>query len=156
MDLRKAEVMARDMMRHHGVNVSFGWNDHKRTHGLCRYDAVGVAYKIELSRPITALNSEDTVLNTILHEIAHALAGGRERHGQRWKLIAQSIGAVPRSCAASDAVKPAGRYHLVCGSCGKKYVRYRRTRKLLACAECCNRHSNGRFDARFTLALEVA
>lgn len=156
MDLRKAEVMAHDMMRHHGVNVSFGWNEHKRTHGVCYYNPLGIAYKIELSRPLTALNSEDTVLNTILHEIAHALAGGRAKHGWRWKLIAAGIGAKPERCAAADTIKPPGKYNLVCRSCGKRIIRYRRPRRTVACAECCNRHAGGRFDARFTLALEEA
>ena len=155
MDLAKAETMARDMMRHHGLaHLALGWNDQKRTHGLCRYNPVGVAYKIELSRPVTAINDETTVLNTILHEIAHALAGARARHGLRWKLIAQSIGAKPERCGGG--VKPEGKYHLCCKSCGRRVVRYRKPRRETACGVCCRKHSGGRFDARFVLVLEVA
>lgn len=156
MDCRKAEVMALDLMRHHGVgHMAFGWNQQKRSHGLCRYNQLGVAYKIELSRPVTEVNAEETVLNTILHEIAHALAGPGAHHGWKWKSIAVSIGAAPERCAEST-VRPAGKYALVCSSCGKRVTMYRRPKRRKACGQCCNKLNYGRFDERFVLRLEVA
>ena len=41
--------------------------------------------------------SEAEIRDTILHEIAHALAGPEARHGARWKAIARRIDATPRA-----------------------------------------------------------
>ena len=39
------------------------------------------------------------VTDTILHEIAHALAGPGAGHGPAWKATASRLGATPKSCA---------------------------------------------------------
>lgn len=44
----------------------------------------------------------DQVTDTILHEIAHALAGPAARHGPAWKSIARRLGATPKSCAPEN------------------------------------------------------
>ena len=43
------------------------------------------------------------VTDTILHEIAHALAGANARHGPAWKVIATWLGATPRARAEESA-----------------------------------------------------
>ncbi len=48
------------------------------------------------------------IRDTILHEIAHALAWtrhGERTHGARWKQICREIGAVPCAAAKPDAIR---------------------------------------------------
>ena len=40
--------------------------------------------------------SEEQLLDTVLHEIAHAIAGHEAGHGLLWKATARRIGATPR------------------------------------------------------------
>jgi len=50
--------------------------------------------------------SSEQLTDTILHEIAHALAGPAAKHGPAWKAIARRLGATPKSCAPeSDEVR---------------------------------------------------
>ena len=79
MEFAEAEMLGRELMRLFGVgDWSFGWNWRKRALGLCRYRE----RKIELSRWFVKANGEGIVRETILHEIAHALAGEKAGHGE--------------------------------------------------------------------------
>lgn len=126
------------------------WFSRKRTFGLCDY-----RYKtLYLSAPLTELNDEVAVRDTLLHEIAHALAGWRAGHGPRWREVARRIGATPTRCFDVASVKtPAAPYSLVCPSCGEAQPRWRRTRTRWACRDCCARYNGGRYSERFLLEL---
>ena len=52
---------------------------------------------IEIARWHAAHGESRDVTNTILHEIAHALAGAKAGHGPAWKTVARRIGATPRA-----------------------------------------------------------
>ena len=80
MDLDSAEQIAEHLMTRHGLmgrGWSFAFNRRKRSLGLCHY----TARRIELSSHFVEMNDETQVRDTVLHEIAHALAG-REESGR--------------------------------------------------------------------------
>ena len=54
---------------------------------------------IEIGRWHAARGESREVTDTILHEIAHALAGAKAGHGPAWKAIATRIGATPKARA---------------------------------------------------------
>ena len=54
---------------------------------------------IEIARWHAAHDEPGQVTDTILHEIAHALAGANAGHGPVWKAVAKRIGAIPRARA---------------------------------------------------------
>lgn len=89
MDISKAEALALDLMWQHGLEGwMFVWGRGVNLLGeTCFYNDT-----IKLSRPMTQNRPEKDVTNTILHEIAHALAGATAGHGPEWKRIALSIG----------------------------------------------------------------
>jgi hypothetical protein len=69
MDLRKAQTMVTDMMKHHSlIGWSFKFDRAVNRLGMCSHSR----RVIFLSTHATSVNSEAVVLNTILHEIAHA------------------------------------------------------------------------------------
>jgi len=125
MTQREALQLARQLMAAHNVSDwGFGFNRRKRSLGLCRYGE----HRIELSAHFVHANDEAAVRDTILHEIAHALAGPEAGHGSRWKSICRRIGAVPERCDRS-AQMPTGRWLATCPACGHMYTRHRRPLK---------------------------
>ena len=92
--LREVAAEARALMDRHGLDdwtlrFSAAWG----RLGECRPDRK----LIVLSRLYAVGGSPGQVTDTILHEIAHALAGPEAGHGPAWKEIAGRVGAVPKS-----------------------------------------------------------
>jgi predicted SprT family Zn-dependent metalloprotease len=141
MELAPARQLALDLMQQHGVgDWRFRFDHARRRLGCCHYGS----RTISLSQPLTMLNPEATVRDTLLHEIAHALTPGAG-HGPAWRLCAASLGARPRACAdADDVVMPPAPYALVCDGCGARLARYRRPRRRYVCRGCWQRHVDGR------------
>ncbi len=89
MELRRAQMMVQDLMKFHGLDSwHFEWMRAKSKLGMCNH----WRKTIYLSTPITETNPEVNVLNTILHEIAHALVGAMHGHDLTWKMKAIEIG----------------------------------------------------------------
>jgi predicted SprT family Zn-dependent metalloprotease len=112
------------MSRHGLLDWTFAFNRRKRAMGLCRYGEK----RIELSIHLVDRNGPHEVLDTILHEIAHALVGPRHGHDAVWRAKCREVGARPRRC--SDADMPEGRWQARCGGCGQVFSRHRRPKRL--------------------------
>lgn len=54
-------------------------------------------YAIELQTRFVKENPEHIVLDTIRHEVAHALTGHKAGHGYEWKMWAIKVGANPEA-----------------------------------------------------------
>ena len=94
--LMEVDAQARELMNRHGLaDWSFRFNDAEKKLGVCRYREK----RILLSRGHAVNGAQDQVTDTILHEIAHALAGPGAGHGPIWKTIARQLGATPKYCA---------------------------------------------------------
>jgi predicted SprT family Zn-dependent metalloprotease len=106
MRLPDARKLALELMAEHGLTQTgrapefgvrvwrFTFDNAVRRFGVCRYHKG----TISLSRVLVKLNPDAEVRNTILHEIAHALAGHANGHNHVWKRIAERIGARPERC----------------------------------------------------------
>jgi predicted SprT family Zn-dependent metalloprotease len=138
VDPYDARQLAWDLMRQHGL-LAAGWTfkfDHaRRRFGSCRPRSRAIT----LSRPLTLLNGDDQVRDTILHEIAHALTPG-DGHGPQWKAKCREIGARPQRCytdadVSSPPRKPAP-YRIGCVPCGWWVDRRRLTPRTLVCRTC--------------------
>ena len=91
---------------------------------------------ISLSRYFVAVVSDRDFLNTLLHEIAHAIAGFECGHGPRWMEVARSIGCDALRCYSRPfCPKP----YVVRCACGAVRVgRYRVSKRLFEkrCERC--------------------
>ena len=74
---------------------AFGFATTKRRLGVCKFRTK----RIEIVEFHALNNLPEKVLDTLLHEIAHALAEPATRHGPFWKAVAVQPGATPLSCA---------------------------------------------------------
>lgn len=128
MCLTELEAIARGALLQHGLQGwTFGWSRAKRRLGVCKYRLK----RIEIAEFYAQNNPPDKVLDTLLHEIAHALAGPAAKHGPVWKAVAQRIGATPLACDSSPEtiVKP-GDWQANCPDCKKTFHRYQRPKNL--------------------------
>jgi predicted SprT family Zn-dependent metalloprotease len=126
MELPVLERWVKEEFARHGlVGWSFGYSRARRMLGVCRYNS----RRIEISRFYAENNPEAHVRDTLLHEIAHALAGHSAGHGPAWQECARRLGAKPVACARGDdaaIAMPQGDWRAACPACGKVYTRYRR------------------------------
>lgn len=92
--LRNVAIRARKLMDDHGLeHWALLFSAGQRSLGACR----SRDKTILLSRHHALNANSKEVKDTVLHEIAHALAGPKAGHGPVWKEIASRIGAIPRS-----------------------------------------------------------
>lgn len=123
----------RKLAEHGLTDWSFTFDNAKRRFGVCR----ARSKVISLSLPLTKLNNEREVLDTILHEVAHALAGPNAGHGYKWKLKAAEIGARAERCyQANVVVQPPHLYTVTCTACGTTGNRHRKPSHKMYCVIC--------------------
>ncbi len=142
-----AQHLALELMKQHKLyDWTFRWSRAKTRFGNCNYKTK----TISLSWPITSRNDEVHVRDTILHEIAHALAGSKAGHGRIWKAMARSVGARAERCYSSaDVVTPQRQW---VGTCPNGHDIHRHRRTLTgSCARC-----SKTFDPRYKLVWRRA
>ncbi len=135
MELRKAETMVKDLMKLHGLETwHFEWMRARATLGRCNH----WRKTIYLSTPITATNGEAQVLNTILHEIAHALVGSMHGHDMTWKMKAIEIGCDGNRTSQIEAKQQLAKWKYS-APCGSTFFTNRRLQNLeYRYCKCCH------------------
>jgi predicted SprT family Zn-dependent metalloprotease len=132
MELADVRRLGLALIAEHGLD---GWrlefDRARRRAGICRYDR----RVIGLSGPLMRLYDEPEVRETILHEIAHALAGARAGHGPRWKAIARRIGSTGARCVDVEAPRVPGAWVGTCAS-GHSVDLHRSPRRVRSCTQC--------------------
>ena len=126
MKVLEAYELATKLLQEHGLRQK-GWvidiDNAKTRFGCCNF----TKKEISLSKPLIEANDYVEVVDTILHEIAHALVGPGHGHDAVWKRMCVKIGAKPQRCFSSDdTVTIAGKYRAVCGGCKKEFSRHKR------------------------------
>ncbi|MCB1231589.1 MAG: SprT-like domain-containing protein [Verrucomicrobiae bacterium] len=140
--------------------VSVHWNPRMRTAaGRAFYESL----RIELNPGLLSLKDIDVdaeVDRTLRHELAHLVAyqrAGKRRipaHGDEWRQACVDLGIPDESRCHTLPFEPRRvKKKLVyeCPSCGSQIHRVRRYRQAVACYDCCQQFSHGRYDDRFRL-----
>jgi predicted SprT family Zn-dependent metalloprotease len=113
------------LMARHGLrDWAFRFNRRKKAMGMCFYHQ----RRIELSIYFVQRNGPEEILDTLLHEIAHALVGPDHAHDAVWKRKCIEIGARPVRCG--NANMPEGRWKSRCRSCSRDYHRHRKPKRM--------------------------
>ena len=127
--MTETQALGNTLLKEHGLTEQ-GWkfclDSSKQRVGECRFDEkeIGVSlYYLERS-------TKAEILDTILHEIAHALLGSGHGHDMEWKLMCLRIGAKPERLAGEEAVSSAKpNYRIKCNNCGWFTDRFRMRRR---------------------------
>ena len=120
------------LMRRHGLDDwTLVFDRAKRRAGVCRH----ATRSIGLSAPLTQLYREEEVRQTLLHEIAHALAGPTHAHDAVWRGIARSIGSTAERCVPADMPTVPAPWVGTCPA-GHRVERHRRPMRVQACGRC--------------------
>lgn len=138
------------MMDEYGLTKNgwtFEWSNARCQFGYCHY----VKKVIRLSLPLTELNSEGQVLNTIMHEVAHALTPWHG-HDSVWRAKAVELGAHPRSCGEGITAPP--RWAGVCPTC-EQVVAHRHRRPPYYTSRHCSACRKERGDTDFLPETEL-
>jgi predicted SprT family Zn-dependent metalloprotease len=141
-------AMARRLFTEHNLTGwAFAWSNRRAQMGVCEYNTKTV----RVSRHLTGDPTE--LVDTLLHEVAHAIAGPLAGHGPEWQAWAVRLGARPKAAATitQDEVDDVYLWVGVCPNCGNKTGRFRLTAqaKRRACGDCCDRHNGGRWSEQF-------
>lgn len=122
MKLIDAEILANKLMQEHGLVKTgwvFGWQKSRSKFGVCNYSKKTIFLSLELVR----LNDLYEVTDTILHEIAHAIAGHKAGHGTEWKKVCIQIGCKPVATFNSqEAITNCTKFIAVCNQCNKEHI----------------------------------
>jgi len=90
----------------------------KRRLGLCSPRAK----EIDISESHLQNATDEELLNTLKHEIAHALDwhwNGNASHGSSWKAIARTLGLKNPKSTKKLSYSPDYKYDVICPVCGK-------------------------------------
>lgn len=123
---------------HLGDTWGFRFDRATKRAGLCDYRA----RQISVSRYFAARYGDDDMLQVVLHEIAHAIAGPSAGHGASWLRIARSIGYTGGVTHPGQGIQELAPWVGVCPA-GHVIHRHRKTRRPTSCARC-----SARFDER--------
>ena len=145
MELLKAHKIATELIIEHCPDYSFKFDNAKQRFGRCDYGKK----IISISKYLTFLNDELKVVNTIKHEIAHALTKG-SGHNRIWRVKALSLGCDGNRCYDSKDVEIIkGRFVYKCPACKKRIYGYRKMKKRKACSDCCRKYNNNKFSSDY-------
>lgn len=126
MNTTLARDLALSLMAHYQLSDwTFKFNRKKSSFGVCYF----FEQRIELSSIIVQCNSIEEVRDTILHEIAHAVAFklyNDTGHGIHWQEICKVIGAKPERFAGESAVCIKPKHYMVNAETGERLRAYHR------------------------------
>ena len=136
---RLAEISHRartELHRHKLPDWDFAWDAAQQRGGICNYEHKFIG----LSASYALAIDDQEVLDTLLHEIAHALVGPKHHHDETWSRKARSIGcsakvvhnvtfsmprwegSCPNDCSRMQRLR---RNRLICRLCGE-WIQWRR------------------------------
>ena len=130
--MTEARELAAGLMARHGLTEwRLTFDEAKTRAGVCRLDRK----EIGLSRPLLRLYTPEQVTETVLHEIAHALAGPGHGHDAVWRAIAQRIGCSGTRCVPEDVPRVDGDWEGTCPA-GHRTTVHRRPTRVRSCGRC--------------------
>lgn len=125
------EKGARELLDAHGLrDWTFGWM--RRRDPFSRAGQCNWKHKtIELQPTFAEVNSGYRVMQTLLHEIAHALKP-RHGHNKHWKRQARALGHSGERCYSKNVVRGTKELHKKCRA-GETFINAHGEQQLFEC-----------------------
>lgn len=135
MDKDAVLKLAKELTAEHGFeNIPVVFSRTKKSLGRAWWRG-GMPVKIDLSSHWMQHLPEAEVRDTILHEIAHLIAGPWANHGPAWVKACLRVGARPHRTAmlsqeVTESIRSAiSKYKAVCEDCGETHYFNRMTKR---------------------------
>lgn len=129
----------------HGLkDWTFKFDSAVRRFGCCYHNRK----LITISKKLTLCNEYEQFRNTLLHEIAHALAGRHNGHNNVWRKIALEIGCNGERCYGNEVTRPEKKWLLECKNCKRTTTKHRKS-ITLACGKCCKELNENRWSEKY-------
>ena len=131
-DLERVRHWAKALFALHlDASWTFDFDRATRRAGLCNFSRK----RITVSRHLAERFDDDAIHQTLLHEVAHALAGPHAGHGVEWRRTARGLGYVGGVTHDGPIADERARWR---GSCpgGHEFVRFRRPSRDVSCGRC--------------------
>jgi predicted SprT family Zn-dependent metalloprotease len=125
MDRSRLIAVAAELFHLHGLTAR-GWRLTFRNYAHRLGSCCSRKRIISLNDFYAERNGETPVLDTLLHEIAHALVGPSLGHGAVWKAMARKLGCIPKACGKTGLTLRPGSYQATCPTCAHLFNKYRR------------------------------
>ncbi|MFV0373425.1 SprT-like domain-containing protein [Microbacterium sp.] len=139
-DLLVVRATADDLITQHlDPSWTFAFDNAKRRAGACDF----TRKRITVSRYLAARYDDEANRQTLLHEVAHALAGAEAGHGPRWKRTARALGYTGGTTHHGETATELAPWVGTCPN-GHTAYRHRRATRPTSCARC-----SAQFDQRF-------
>jgi len=129
MNIQQTYDLVVDLLNKHGLREK-GWtfavSRGKNVLGSCKYKTK----TIKISKYLIQLGTDEEVRETVMHEIGHALAGGKAGHGWLWREKCREVGLMnPQQYKADISYNVPHKVELVCKQHGVIDKRHRRLKK---------------------------
>ena len=136
MNLLLLHQQARKLLDQHRLSDwTFKLGSYKRNLGRC-YANLKL---ITISEWHAMHDTDEQVMETVRHEIAHALIPDVKGHGPQWQARAIQVGCkdISHKCNDPQLTRPPGRWYAICG-CLKRHTWLKRPKRNLkyTCTEC--------------------
>ena len=92
----------------------FAWDSARTRGGICKH---GIK-TITISRIVTGLNDDAWFIETMRHEIAHAMVGAGHGHDALWRVTLRSLGGNGKRCHNGEVKREAHKVMFACHVCG--------------------------------------
>ena len=144
MKLTNAQLKANELIKKYGLSdYKFEFDNAVSRFGYCS----NTNKIISLSKKLTELNTEQAVIDTILHEIAHALTP-YQNHNEVWQRVCKAIGGNGERCYDDKlTITPLSKWTAHCANCSEDVLRAKRNRRL-HCGKC-YKANNRRLNKKF-------
>lgn len=142
-ELTEVTALAESILREHlPGDWRFEFDTAKKRAGACHFKT----RRITLSRYLAAKHPLEAMRQTLLHEVAHAIAGHAAGHGPVWRATATRLGYTGGTTHALEVATEFARWIGTCPN-GHEVVRFRRpTARARSCGSC-----SRRFDRRYLI-----
>jgi predicted SprT family Zn-dependent metalloprotease len=90
-------------------------------------------------------NTDEEIDDTIKHEIAHILAGAKNRHNSRWQQWCEIVGCRPKAFQSTPIDMPY-KYFYQCPNCKKMFKTFRPITSKSSCGVCCKSSFNKEYE----------
>jgi len=140
MNIQQTYDLVVDLLKKHGLREQ-GWtfavSRGKYVLGSCVYKTK----TIKISKYLIQLGTDQEVRDTVMHEVGHALAGGKAGHGWLWRQKCRDVGLMnPEQYAGELSYQVPHKVELVCQWHGLIDKRQRRLKEgmleRLFCRKC--------------------